>query len=85
MLFFHRFSEVQNPFFDLAFFGGGSYELTTIQNDTSAFRDYGLIQSGSVFVGADTPLFPIYLGFGTASIGESSIYLSMGRIGRAPR
>lgn len=85
LVFFHRFSEVQNPFFDLAFFGGGTYELTTLDNSGSPFRDYGLINSGSVLVGADTPLFPIYLSFGMASVGESSIYLSMGRIGRPSR
>lgn len=84
-VFFHRFSEVQNPFFDLAFFGGGTYELTTIHTDNANFRDYSLIQSGSVFVGADTPLFPVYLGFGMANIGEHSVYLSIGRIGRASR
>jgi NTE family protein len=82
---FHRFSEVQNPFFDLAFFGGATYELSTISNADPRIRDYSLINSGSIFLGADTPLFPIYFGFGMASLGEHSFYISFGRIGTSSR
>lgn len=80
LVYFHRFSEIENPFFDLAFFAGGSYELTTLHNEHPQLRNYDLINSGSVFVGADTPLLPIYIGFGIADIDEHSIYISMGRL-----
>lgn len=85
LVYFRRFSEVANPFFDLAFFAGGSYELTTIHSDNPNFSDYSLIQSGSVFIGADTPLLPIYLGYGAADTGDSSFYILFGRIGQSDR
>jgi NTE family protein len=39
----------------------------------------GTLFSGALFVGADTPIGPIYLGIGTASGGHSSAYLFLGR------
>ena len=35
---------------------------------------------GIVFIGADTPLVPIYFGFGLNNEQENSFYLNMGRI-----
>ncbi|RIL08919.1 MAG: hypothetical protein DCC75_07740 [Proteobacteria bacterium] len=85
VIYFRRFSDVQNPFFDLAFFAGGSFEMTTIHNDDPRFEDYTLINSGSVFVGADTPLLPVYLGFGISDIDEKSIYITFGRLSQSAR
>jgi NTE family protein len=82
VIYFHRFSEVENPFVNLAFFIGGSYEMTTIHSNDDRFEDHSLIQSGSIYIGADTPIVPMYLGFGAADIGEESIYISIGRLGR---
>jgi NTE family protein len=78
-LYYRRFSEVDNPFFALAFFAGGSLEYSILNNDISGIDDTELF-SGSVFLGADTPLMPLYLGFGMAEGNEASIYLSLGRI-----
>jgi NTE family protein len=85
LLAFRRFSEVQNPLFDMGFFVGGSLEFTNIQNDSSGFEDENLINSGSVFVGADTPLLPLYFGFGLADTGDHSLYLILGRVGQSRR
>ena len=82
---FRRFSEVQNPLFNIDFFLGGSFELTSLANDAPALEDENLISSGSVFFGGDTPLFPIYLGAGVADTGDRSIYIALGRIGRGTR
>lgn len=78
-ILYRRFSEVENPFFDIAFFAGGSFEITSIHNTIPSLDSYNLINSGSIFVGADTPLLPIYLGYGIADIGD----ISMGRIGKS--
>jgi NTE family protein len=78
-LYYRRFSEVDNPFFALAFFAGGSVEYSILNNDIPGINDTELF-SGSVFLGADTPLMPLYLGFGMAEGNEASIYLSLGRI-----
>ncbi len=39
----------------------------------------GLLTSASVFLGADTPIGPIYLGYGRAADGNSSFYFYLGR------
>jgi NTE family protein len=39
----------------------------------------GTLKSGSVFLGADTPIGPLYLGYGRAVDGNSSWYLFLGR------
>lgn len=39
----------------------------------------GTLKSASVFLGADTPLGPLYFGYGHAADGNSSFYLFLGR------
>ena len=39
----------------------------------------GTLKSASVFLGADTPVGPLYLGYGHAADGNSSVYLFLGR------
>ena len=39
----------------------------------------GTLKSASVFLGADTPIGPLYLGYGHAADGNSSFYLFLGR------
>ncbi len=78
--YFRRFSEVENPFFNIAAFAGLSYEATTINTADDRFDDYSLINSGAFFVGADTPLFPVYLAYGLSDQGNNSIYVVLGRL-----
>jgi NTE family protein len=78
-LYYRRFSELDNPFFSLAFFAGGSLEYSILNNDIEGINDTEIV-SGSIFLGADTPIIPLYLGFGLAEGNEASIYLSLGRI-----
>ncbi len=39
----------------------------------------GLLTSGSVFIGSDTPIGPAYLGYGRAADGNQSFYFFLGR------
>ncbi len=85
VIFLRRFSELQNPLFSFDFFSGGSLELTTINNSNPSLPDYDLITSGALFVGADTPLLPVYLGVGMSSLDEQSVYIAFGRLGSGGR
>ena len=82
LIYFHRFSEVQNPIFNLGFFFGGSLELTSALVDAPQLADHAAIFSGSVFLGADTPILPTYIGYGVNDENENSFYLAIGRIGQ---
>ena len=82
VILFHRFTEIRNPVFHLDFFGGVTGELTSIYVDTPGLEDETGIVSGSVFLGADTPLVPMYLGFGLSDLDEHAVYFALGRIGR---
>jgi NTE family protein len=65
---------------DIQFFKaylGASLEAGNVWQDTGDIGE-DLILAGSVFVGADTPVGPIYLGYGHAEKGEQSLYLFLG-------
>lgn len=53
--------------------GGAWYDLDKISADT-------LIPAGSLFLGADTPLGPFYLGAGLANGDQASMYLMLGKL-----
>lgn len=56
---------------------GGSLEAGRI-NDFLMEDPWEWVTSGSVFWGADTLLGPAYLGYGYSSLGQSSVYLTIG-------
>jgi NTE family protein len=58
---------------------GGSAEAGRMSNRASGLADPGTLWSGSVFVGADTFLGPLYFGFGAGGSGHWSLYLLLGR------
>jgi len=59
-------------------FGGASIEAgnTWLRKESVGLDD--LIYSGSIFVGADTPIGPLALGFGITDSGDSALYLYVG-------
>ena len=65
---------------DIQFFkayAGASLELGNVWRDSSdIFND--TIFAGSAFIGADTPIGPIYLGYGHTDTGKGSLYLFLG-------
>jgi len=58
---------------------GASAEVGRMDRPLVAGSLTGTLFSGALFVGADTPIGPLYLGFGTASGGHNSAYLFLGR------
>jgi NTE family protein len=83
LVYFRRFSEAQNPFFDLAFYAGGSVEQSKFTSDAENLDDLNWVTGGSVFVGADTPILPVYIAYGVNDNEERSISINFGRIGRS--
>lgn len=64
--------------FGKRFYAGASGELGNVWQDTSDIGFDDAIIAGSVFIGADTPVGPFYLGYGHAEGGEQSLYLFLG-------
>jgi NTE family protein len=62
---------------------GGSLEAGGIWDSREAINREDLIGAGSVFVGIDTFLGPMFLGFGHAEGGNNSFYLSFGSLLRS--
>jgi len=60
-------------------YGGLSLEAGKVGKPLLPGNPDGLLKSGSIFVGADSPLGPVYLGYGRATSGESSFYFYLGR------
>lgn len=78
--YYRRFSEVGSKLLGLGFFVGGSLEYGTFLSDSSAISDMRDVMAGSTFLGVDTPLIPLYVGFGMAEQGEQSFYVAIGRL-----
>lgn len=57
---------------------GGSAEMGRVADRIGGLSAPGTLWSGSAFLGADTFLGPLYLGFGLATSGNWSVYLLLG-------
>lgn len=82
LIYFRRVAEAGSGLLGLGMYAGASVEYTNIENDIETLDDYANILSGSVFVGVDTPLAPIYFGFGHSDEDESAVYFNLGRLVR---
>jgi NTE family protein len=78
--YYRRFSEVGSALLGMGFFAGGTLEYGTFTNASPAIESLTGIMAGSVFLGVDTPILPIYIGAGTAEQGERSLYFAVGRL-----
>ncbi len=61
-------------------FAGGSLEAGGAWNEYGDITLDSLIPAGSLFLGVDTPLGPLYMGAGYAEGGNTSLYLSLGKL-----
>jgi len=59
-------------------YGGFSLEAGKVGNPVVPGNPDGLLRSGSIFVAADSPIGPAYLGYGHAQDGSSSFYFYLG-------
>lgn len=60
------------------FFGGFSVETGEVEDPLIVSSPAGRLTAGSVFIATDTPVGPLYLGFGHAEGGNTAIYLYLG-------
>jgi NTE family protein len=80
LIYYHR---VANPRFlslNLPVYVGGSLEAGNTFDERSDIDFDELLIAGSVFLGMDTPIGPIYLAYGLSEQGESSPYFFLGQI-----
>jgi NTE family protein len=75
---FYRRTGDTSRLFALPLYLGGSLEAGNVWSERNAFGTGTPIFAGSVFAGLDTPLGPVFLGFGRNSSGADSWYLSFG-------
>ncbi|KPK36789.1 MAG: hypothetical protein AMK70_01005 [Nitrospira bacterium SG8_35_1] len=59
---------------------GASLEFGNVWQNESDIDFDTLITAGSLFLGVDTPLGPIYLGYGLAEANNNSFYFYLGRL-----
>jgi NTE family protein len=75
-MYYHRLS--RSSIFEGAY-GGISLETGKMGHPAVPGNRDDWIRAASVFVAADTPLGPAYLGYGQAQDGPSSFYFYLGR------
>ncbi|HEX5102470.1 MAG TPA: hypothetical protein VFV87_01580, partial [Pirellulaceae bacterium] len=60
-------------------YGGVTIEFSKIGNALVPGSPEGLLKSAALFVAADSPVGPLYLGYGHAKDGNSSWYFYLGK------
>ncbi|GGO88493.1 patatin [Marinobacterium nitratireducens] len=73
-VYYRRFDPL--PYFQ--WYLGGSTEYGGVWEDKQDIGDDGLF-AGSLFLGADTPIGPVYLGVGLAEGGHRAVFFNLGR------
>jgi NTE family protein len=78
--YYRELASLGGAFAKLNLFGGGEIELASLRSDIAQIEDDTNIVGGLLFLGADTPILPIYLAAGTNNDHESAVYFNVGRI-----
>ncbi|NJN46671.1 MAG: BamA/TamA family outer membrane protein [Candidatus Competibacteraceae bacterium] len=78
LVYLHRLDDASAAF-TLPIYLGGSLEIGNVWEDTDDIKLNSLLTAGSLFLGLDTPLGPLYLGGGYAEGGNGSLYLFLGQ------
>ncbi len=59
---------------------GASFELGNVWQEKSDISLDDTIVAGSLFVGVDTPIGPLYIGYGMAEEDNQNFYLLLGKL-----
>ncbi|MEE4377108.1 MAG: patatin-like phospholipase family protein [Candidatus Competibacteraceae bacterium] len=78
LVYLHRLDDASAAF-TLPIYLGGSLEIGNVWEDVDDLKLDTLLTAGSLFLGLDTPLGPLYLGGGYAEGGNGSLYLFLGQ------
>jgi NTE family protein len=76
LIAFRRFGD----FALLPIYVGGSLEQGNVWDRYGEIEPGNTLTAGSLFLGADTPIGPIYLGYGMAEGSHESLYLYLGKL-----
>lgn len=79
LLLYHNFGAKQEALFGMPVYLGASLEAGNVWETRGAMGFDDVIVAGSLFVGLDTPLGPVYLAYGHAEGGNNSVYLFLGQ------
>jgi NTE family protein len=69
----------------LSLYAGATLEAGNVWNYTDDIAPDDLRYSGSVFLGADTPIGPVYFAVGHSDSGDNAVYFYVGNPFRASR
>jgi len=80
LTYLHRLDEQSFLPVDLPVYLALSVEAGNVWQNNSDLSSGDLIFAGSLVLGVDSPLGPLYMGYGKAEDGVSSFYLRLGRV-----
>jgi NTE family protein len=80
--YYRRLGSDQTSLLGTSIYVGGSLETGGVWFDSDDISSDSLKTAGSIFAGIDSPIGPIYIGYGHAEGGVNSIYLSIGSLFR---
>jgi NTE family protein len=75
-MYYHRI--MKGTLFDGAY-GGFSLETGRMRDPLVPDNSEDWIESGSIFIGSDTPIGPAYLGYGRTGDGDDALYFYLGK------
>ncbi len=78
LIFMYRLDNASSAF-SIPLYAGGSLEVGGVWESLDQIETDSIIPAGSLFMGADTPLGPFYLGAGFAKDSQASLYLMLGK------
>lgn len=79
VIYMYRLTDTSAAF-TIPVFAGGSLEVGGAWNEYGDVSLDSLIPAGSLFLGVDTPLGPLYMAGGYAEGGNASLYLLLGKL-----
>jgi len=80
LVYYRRVGEIGASSLGIPLYLGGSFEYGGVYEDIDDFFSDDSLVAGAVFLGADTPFGPLYLGYGIAERGNRQAYLFLGEV-----
>jgi NTE family protein len=77
-LYYRELARFGPSFLHFPLYAGGSVEVGNVFDRVSDIETGALLWGGSLFVAMDTPLGPLFLGYGYSEHGEHAVFLSLG-------
>ena len=78
LLAYHRLWHMTFASLRIQFYGGLSLETGNVYDEGQAMTWDSLLAGGGIFLGANTPIGPAYLGYGWTESGRDRVYFAIG-------